>query len=282
MTFKDWKKIYDKEGLFPDWLNNPDLTGSRLSYKTVSLGILRIIQTTNKIEENEMEKIDQFKKDLFNEQVAYELWLLKTDFESRYSQFKDPGKLLNIEISNYSKVIDIENFPDISNLQTFYSDRADSIRRKYFKLFIEGNDTIYLNQLNEDEYMDYISAASIKEYLQWLETYKPTKQDIKEFPPLPDCFIDKEFFYVMLEYPKVSELYTKQENSSYHLKQGKKAYLGGLAVRLLNTGKLKDVIKTNQDCARVFCRFFNVNFNAKEEKQFQPERAKTEDFDFIK
>lgn len=104
----------------------------------------------------------------------------------------------------------------------------------------------------------------------------------KNYPSLPDAFRDKEYFNKVLSFIKVSDLYTLYDNKTYHLKKGKKVYLAGLAQRLLDTGKLIDEIKTSQDLARVFCPFFHVKFNQNEEKQFQPDRAKVEYFDFIK
>lgn len=105
----------------------------------------------------------------------------------------------------------------------------------------------------------------------------------KNFLPLNDCFLDQKYFVSILNNPKVSDLYTKHNDGSYHLKKGKKSHLGGLAHRLWDTGKLnKKILKNHQDLARVFCPFFHVEFNENEEKQFQSQRAKTESFDFIK
>lgn len=103
----------------------------------------------------------------------------------------------------------------------------------------------------------------------------------KYFPLLPDCFIDKQYFLNLLKNPLIEDLYTIWDDGSYHLKNDKKASLGGLAQRLLDIGKLKDFIKTSQDLAKVFCPFFNVKYNPKEDKQFQPSRSKLYDFDFI-
>jgi hypothetical protein len=131
-------------------------------------------------------------------------------------------------------------------------------------------------------------------YIDWLVFLKEKKKSLKyqsksedtpnkSYPPLPDCFIDKNYFDQLLQYPKVAELYIIYSDKSYNLKNGRKAYLGGLAHKLNNIGKLnKDIIKTNQDLARVFCPYFHVKFNNKEEKQFQPDRAKIDYFDFIK
>jgi hypothetical protein len=104
----------------------------------------------------------------------------------------------------------------------------------------------------------------------------------KQFSPLPDCFINKEDFHKYFSNPKVADLYFKNDEGVYFLKQGKKASLAGLAQILKNKGKLIDSIKTNQDLAKVFCTFFHVDYNKIEDKQFQPDRAKIDEFYFIK
>ncbi len=112
--------------------------------------------------------------------------------------------------------------------------------------------------------------------------YNVPAEHIKAFPSLPECFKNKDDFYRYIQAPQVEDLYDTHEDGTYHLKIGKKVYLAGFAHRLKDTGKLIDEIKTNQDLAKVFCTFFHINFNRKEEKQFQPDRAKTDDFLFIK
>jgi hypothetical protein len=124
---------------------------------------------------------------------------------------------------------------------------------------------------------------NVESKLYNMEIEKPDWIHKTYFPPLTDCFNEKDYFInVILKDPRVSDLFTVDENDHYYLKKNKKAYLGGLAVRLLNTGKLKTFIKTNQSLARVFCPFFHVDFNPVEEKQFQPGRAKVDEFGFIR
>lgn len=107
---------------------------------------------------------------------------------------------------------------------------------------------------------------------------KPTKN----FPPLPECFVNGEDFNKYFHIPQIKDLYDVNEKGLYYLKQGKKAFLSGLAHTLKNKGKLSESIKTSQDLAKVFCSFFHVPFNKIEEKQFQPDRARIEYFNFIK
>lgn len=103
----------------------------------------------------------------------------------------------------------------------------------------------------------------------------------KDLPVLPDIFRDKKDFELYMGRPEIRDLYDTHQDGTLHLKDRKKAYLAGFAHRLLNTGKLIDEIKTSQDLAKVFCPFFHVPYNNKEDKQFQPDRAKTDEFSFI-
>ena len=136
--------------------------------------------------------------------------------------------------------------------------------------------------INDIQILNYIGEK--KWYFTELDSIgdkvidKPTD---KILPPLPDCFIDKEYFNKLLKIPQVAENFTILENGSYKWTKNKNL-LAGLAVKLLDKGKLIPAIKTNQDLARVFCPFFNVQYNEKEEKSFQPFRAETEPFNFIK
>lgn len=127
-------------------------------------------------------------------------------------------------------------------------------------------------------------------YNDWLDFLENKLKEISEgvpkvkieYPPLPECFNDKSYFVSLIKSPRINELFDIHTDGTYHLKNNKKSYLAGLAHQLLNLGKLVNDIKTSQDLARVFCPFFNVNYNAIEEKQFQPDRAKTDYFDFLK
>jgi hypothetical protein len=109
-----------------------------------------------------------------------------------------------------------------------------------------------------------------------------TNKEFRSLPTLPECFVIKEDFFKYLSIPQVTDLYDIDEKGNYYLKQGKKAFLAGFAHTLKNKGKLIDTIKSSQDLAKVFCSFFHVPYNKIEEKQFQPDRAKIEDFFFIK
>jgi hypothetical protein len=127
----------------------------------------------------------------------------------------------------------------------------------------------------------------IKKYPVTFQNFKNHKEtpdfNIKKFPPLSECFKDKNNFNkYILNTLQVTELYDTNEDGTYHWKRGKKASLAGLAHNLLDKGLLIDNIKTNQDLARVFCPYFHVKFNITQDKQFEPGRAKIEDFTFIK
>lgn len=102
-----------------------------------------------------------------------------------------------------------------------------------------------------------------------------------ELPTLPDCFINKEAFGI-LKHPQIQELYSIDSSGNYHW-NGTEVQLAGLAHRLNNTGKLKADLKkaglSGPDLAKIFCTFFNEPLYT---KAFQPGRAKTEKFEFIK
>lgn len=132
----------------------------------------------------------------------------------------------------------------------------------------------YLDQL---KYWFVTSERVIK----ILEGNSRMKSKERMFPDLPDCFIDKNYFLEVLDNPRVRELYTVMANGSYQWTD-KKMNLAGFAIRLYSTGKLNnEIIKSNQDLAKVFCPFFNVRFDIKGDKQFQANRADLSIFDFI-
>ena len=138
---------------------------------------------------------------------------------------------------------------------------------------ISVNDAAILNFINE-QINYYTELDSIGD-----QVIKKTTDEI--LPSLPDCFNDKEYFWQLIQNPRIADYYTILDNGSYNW-IANKDLLAGLAVTLLRKDKLSPVIKTNQDLARVFCPFFNVKYNEKEEKSFQQNRAKTYLFDFIR
>lgn len=103
-----------------------------------------------------------------------------------------------------------------------------------------------------------------------------------QFPLFPECFINKEDFKKYINHPMVEELYSTDEEGKYYLKPGKKSSIAGFAHNLLIKKKLIDTIKTSQDLAKVVCEFFHEPYDKIEEKQFQPARAKIDEFNFIK
>jgi hypothetical protein len=94
----------------------------------------------------------------------------------------------------------------------------------------------------------------------------------KKFPPLPECFLNPTDFNKVFSIPQIADIYVIHKDGTYHLKRGRKIYLACLAQRLKDRGKLIEEIKSNQDLARTFCPYFNIKFNSKHEKQFEPER----------
>ncbi len=153
-----------------------------------------------------------------------------------------------------------------------------------YKEWFERNkkDTEIFEPYNPYRYMLDLMISTEAEIGSYVKSIKSTSLRNDSLPPLPHCFLDQTYFYnTLLIDPRIKEYYEIHENGSYQWIESK-SLLGGLAVRLYDRGKIdKDVIKTNQDLARVFCPFFNISFNEKQEKQFQPDRAQTYKFSFI-
>ncbi len=105
-----------------------------------------------------------------------------------------------------------------------------------------------------------------------------TKNDI--LPPLPECFIDAKFWNALLLDPRLKDQYEKVDNEKYKW-IGKKNLLSGLAFKLLNKYKLIDSINSGQQLAKIFCSYFEVKFDLKDDRTFRPERALIDRFDWI-
>jgi|WetSurMetagenome_2_1015567.scaffolds.fasta_scaffold141207_2 hypothetical protein len=169
--------------------------------------------------------------------------LLMVRLNEKLEMFKTEPEQLEFLIQIY-KIKETRDFNYLGSIQSFFSDVRDKI--------------------------DFMSIVSYKD-------------EGKSSVQLPDCFLDKKYFETILNHPKVSDLYTKDSDGRLILKPNKKTHLAGLAHRLFEQGKLNpDIIKTYQDLARVFCPYFHVSFNPNGDKQFQPDRAKTDVFFFIK
>lgn len=135
-----------------------------------------------------------------------------------------------------------------------------------------------------------LSSLEIKQaYEELMTVLKPlaidnTSKNNKtiEYPPLPDCFLIKEEWDKLLCDPRIKDHYEVLLNGDFKWIHGI-TLLAKLAHRLMNRGKLNiNIIKTGQDLARVFCPYFHVEFNPTQEKQFQPDRANSKEFDWIK
>jgi len=160
----------------------------------------------------------------------------------------------NSKASQYVKEILNFEFPAFASEQTKNLDYTD-FDYEYKLKYWEGTSALIINEMEE-------------------------QKSVKKLPPLPDCFNDKKYFLNLLKDPRISECYIILEDGSYNW-TSTKVKLAALAERLKIIGKLKDIIRTNQDLAKIFCLFFNVEFNEKTEKQFQSNRIGFHDFDFI-
>ena len=133
--------------------------------------------------------------------------------------------------------------------------------------------------------LDVYYLGKIQSFFQYIDhriqSLTPDKTE-KVFPPLPKCFVDEEYFWNLLKHPIIEELYTKLEDGTYIWKKNKKKHLAALAHRLKDRKLNKDIIKTSQDLAKVFCPFFNVKYDAKGDKTFAPVSNTINIFDFIK
>jgi len=99
-------------------------------------------------------------------------------------------------------------------------------------------------------------------------------------PHLPECFINVKDWESILQDSRVQDFCEKTEIGT-HRWIGKKNLLAGLAWRLLNKNKLIASINSGQQLAKIFCSYFGVKFNPKDERQFRPERALIDRFRWI-
>lgn len=129
---------------------------------------------------------------------------------------------------------------------------------------------VYLMQLKILERIpaDKISIDSI-----------PLSDNLQD-PDLSPFFKDRKVWADLIKDPRVRDHFEIMSNGNFKW-IGDKNLLAGFAHRLKNKGKLIESIITNQDLARIFCKYFHVSFNSSEEKSFQPSRIKIEGFYWI-
>lgn len=235
-------------------------------------------------------------------------WLFALNKYSSYKRFarnelfKACEELTSIELSfEWFKL-----FPELSKITRMNgkSSTAESMDNLLWEIISSSGLAEEYLELNTDlqysnvqfNYHEIVNMTSLKEiieiigrlrYLEFLTDvvnsgdYNTMVEVKNELPTLPNIFKNVKDFVFYLDFPQVKDLYDIRNGETYHLKPGKKGYLAGFAHKLLNTGKLIDDIRTSQDLAKVFCPFFHVPYNNKEDKQFQPDRAKTDEFSFI-
>lgn len=208
---------------------------------------------------------------------------IKKDHEKRISQFEgfpidENGDIFNVLFNALHTNNLLYAYSNIKIDSTFLSGPMDTHTISKYESFSK----FLATSLPEYESISNFMADFVYLVIRMRQLSDASYKDpqlTNRFPPLPECFKDPDYFKRVMADPRVSRLFTKS-GDRYQLRKGKKCYLGGLAHVLLNEGRLIDSIRTYQDCARVFCPFFNVKFHPVEEKSFQSDRAK--DFLFIK
>jgi hypothetical protein len=191
--------------------------------------------------------------------------------ETKRTPLSVPFKYSTITELQFQKfILLLEETPDIEKIEVINDGITTiEIHRDYIsKMELSGDEIKSLKK----SYRKMLLTLN-----QLLTTPKSFK---KKFPPLPDCFKEKKDWEIIINSIQLNDYFEPLENNTYKWK-GNKNELAGLAHRNMNLGKLIDSIKTNQDLAKVFCSYFAVEFNPKEEKSFQPDRAKIYLFDWI-
>lgn len=102
-------------------------------------------------------------------------------------------------------------------------------------------------------------------------TTKEKNNGTNELPELANCFLDNGEFIKIMSMPQIVDLYSISDDGKYHWGKSK-IMLAVFAHKLYNTGKLNRSLSF-QDLAKVFCSYFNMPYNPREEKSFQPDRV---------
>ena len=193
--------------------------------------------------------IDEAKKRILgfddNEGMEYDQLCERTISECKL-------KLKEITINDYS-------------VNLYYLTKGKFIRH------IFGDEVLYIK-------MAILEAQKNNMPQQLQQKENTTKNDI--LPPLPECFIDAKFWNALLLDPRLKDQYEKVDNEKFKW-IGKKNLLSGLAFKLLNKHKLIDSINSGQQLAKIFCSYFGVKFDLKDDRTFRPERALIDRFDWI-
>ena len=121
---------------------------------------------------------------------------------------------------------------------------------------------------------------------QWTNDNKHQCGD--DIPDLKDIFKDPHYLSIILQHENVRKFYShERETDKYIWRQHSKQYLAAMAIHLRNKHRLLDKsdINNNQYLAKVFFKFFSLNYPDKGEKSFQPQeianQGKTSQFSFI-
>lgn len=181
---------------FEDWNNG--------SFSNLKIGEeMKIVIHTNGEKERicfylpneEHEKIEQRKKELFEERVSEYLKRLSEGFNKRFNDSRDKKTLLNREIELYENLICAEKMPipALFNLEPhkspiegiqFNANGINSIRKAYNERIINGNisyDFVSCNSfspymLNPSHESGSVIAESVYKYIQWLKNDENAKK----------------------------------------------------------------------------------------------------------
>ena len=163
--------------------------------------------------------------------------------------------------------------------------RLESEDREEFQ-FIDGEWWPY-KRISNDDKSDFVCTSPLFLIDFVMQTHQFLKDRIfvekpKFYPilPLPKCFIDKKIWEGLLLDPRLQDCYEKIDNETYRWTR-EKNLLSGLAFRLLHKQKLIDSIKSGQDLAKIFCPYFGIEYDLKDDRSFRPDRAMINRFDWI-
>lgn len=218
-------------------------------------------------------------------------WFL--DVVSKNSQEETLIKPLDVLINDFHSKVEFMALPTRRDYAEKEIVRCNKFRStNLYESYKNKYGVIELSKIHEviEQPLMYIIVYSTEKYLEFLEDFKNSNYQIKSptiklnktVPDFKDCFVNYDDFLKILKHPQIEELYNFDNATKKYIWKGAKTELAGFAFRLRDSFYLLDNNMSGQDLAKLFCPFFNVKFNSKEEKQFQPDRAKEERFKFIK
>ncbi|MBK7037586.1 MAG: hypothetical protein KBF42_05490 [Chitinophagales bacterium] len=268
-SFKDGKRIIENN--FEDWWNglfDKIISGE---YTDKVTGLITIY----KINDKEINKIKSKKREIYWEAVDNKFLTLKNSFLNKYEKSEIKNKLLEIEISNYDKLIDetklkldythnltLKESIEISNKNpgwrfnpimglNYSQEKIFNIRELYYKTIICGernysniqSPNLQLN--NRGNYFLVIEIEAIFKYINWLAEFKLqtepfSSNEPESFITIEDLFRDLKKLETAINALKIVEPPIIDKDDNYLLGRNDKGAFTAW-VKVLNE---KGYIKT--------------------------------------